>query len=566
MVTGTLADGSKATFASADIAKQYGGTVDKVTDKARVSRSTDLMNEVNARGAAPTEEQMKEQYPDLKPGGLAYNGKVTNLPEPMPNAPAVTTTQPSPTNVNATPFTQATPPAQGASAAQQAYQSAVASGLPAPQQAGEARVSMGQFAPPEQPQTPPEVENFFQTSPIVQPTMAEMVEFISPASTRKELEQSMNKIVASQKAAAKLNLELMNVQRVMEGTDQDIRDEVEKVGGFATESQVQALTVGRNKTLLKRAAMIQDQLNYIKDVIQSDMTMYGFQKDIAQQEFQQRSFLLQYKQQNDQFIYNATQNAINRNLALMGPDGLYNAAQGDPIKIERLERAMGLAPGGLKTAADQAIAAKAEEARQQKFQEDMQRRQLAISGGNLALAREKFQYDVMKDQMNGGLDEATLGKITATPEYKTVNALIPAVQTIQRYQALVKKEGTFATGKARGELDAAYGNAIAAWKTLAGLGALSGADFELAENAIPSTGGFWSGYGLLKRDGKIDGRLSGSLENAVTQAETLSKRITQLYPQSSQLINTQLKDIFNQAYPNKRYEVGPDGQLYEITN
>lgn len=305
------------------------------------------------------------------------------LPNPFPQP--IDTTQPSPTTISATPYTSqyftkkpgdANPnqvyndrgePVSYDQYIQQGgakdFSNVIKQGLaqaqalgPAPQDAGDARgIIDGLLEGIPQPEKPPlEVDNFLQTNPIVQSSLQELTEFLSPASTRKELEQSMKKIVAGQREAAKLNLELMNVQRVMEGTDQDIRDEVEKVGGFATESQVQALTVGRNKTLLKRAALIQDQLNYIKDVIQSDMTMYGFQKDMAQQEFQQRSFLLNYKQQNDQFMYKATQDAITRNLELLGADGLYNATQGDPVKISRLERAMNMPAGSLAVAAQQA--------------------------------------------------------------------------------------------------------------------------------------------------------------------------------------------------------------------
>lgn len=574
-VTGTM-NGQKVTFSDASAAKGYSNvTLDKSPDKKQLARSAKASAEAASLGPELSQDQIKEKFPEIQPGGLAYNGKVTNPVQPTPpNAQGINTGQPSPTTVNATPFTGQAPQGPADSATiQKAFQDTISSGLPAPQTqgaaAGQVQGALAQNAPAPAPQTPPEVENFLQTSPLMQTSMQELQEFLAPTETAKMMADSMKKIVKGQKEMASMKLELMDIDRVMAGTEQDLRDEVEAVNGFATESQVQALTIGRNKTLLQKATMIQNKLNYMQDVIESDMMMYGFQKDAAAQEFQQRSFLLNFKQENDRFIYQATQDAVNRNLQLMGPDGMYNATGGDPVKISRLESIMGLQPGGLLQAADMAFQKKEEARKQQEFENRIQQQQVNISGANLNLARDKFAWDQQMDLANlpmpGQVDEKTLGKIQASSEYKTIGALLPAVQTIKKYQDMVNKHGSFAKGEAGGELKSAYGNAIAAWKTLAGLGALSGADFELAENAIPGTGGWSSGFGLFKRNAPIEGKLKGSLENAVSQAENLTKRLTQLYPDASGLLNQQLDDILVRAYPDK-YKQGPDGQVYEITN
>ena len=227
---------------------------------------------------------------------------------------------------------------------------------PAPQDAGTGKTQTGaildQIGPKQEiDNTPPEVEEFFTSNPFVQESYKEILDYLSPASTRKELEQSMKSIVSEKKEVAELNLELANIENIMDGSDQDIRDEVEKAGGFATESQVMALTVGRNKDLLKRAAIIQDKIAYMQDVIDSDVTMYGFKKDMASQQFQERSFLLNFKAQNDTRIFNANQHAADKAFELLGADGVYAATQGDPTKISRIEKTMGWAPGMLSQAA-----------------------------------------------------------------------------------------------------------------------------------------------------------------------------------------------------------------------
>lgn len=273
------------------------------------------------------------------------------------------------------------------------YQAATASGKQAPQNMGEAQTAIKDYTPTQsvKPQLPAEVSNFFQTNPLVQPSLQELTEFLSPASTRQTLTESMTKIVSGQKEMAGLNLELADVKRIMGGSEQDIRDEITKAGGFGTESQIQALTVGRNKTLLQRANVINDQLENMQNVINSDITMYGFQKDMAQQEFQQRSFLLNYKQQNDQFIYKAQQDALQRNLDLLGADGLYNAAGGDPVMVDRIERALGLASGGLYFAAQEKAREKAMKAQEQEL--NMMHKLAQIEDISFGQQMEKAKFD-----------------------------------------------------------------------------------------------------------------------------------------------------------------------------
>jgi len=140
---------------------------------------------------------------------------------------------------------------------------------------------------------------------------------------------------------------------------------------------------------------------------------------------------------------------------------------------------------------------------------------------------------------NTGIPEKVLTKIQASPEYKTINGILPAIQAIKNYKDSVEKYGTYEawSGAGKGEKQATYGNAIAAWKTLAGLGALSGADFGLAENVIPEGGK------LFARNSKQEAQLNKALENATTQAEFLTKRLSQTYPSATELLNQQLQDI-----------------------
>lgn len=185
---------------------------------------------------------------------------------------------------------------------------------------------------------------------------------------------------------------------------------------------------------------------------------------------------------------------------------------------------------------------------------------IAIGGGyvglvdrqNSALDRQIKNAQLAKinqeisDAGGTGVDKETLGKIVSTPEYKSIVTVIPAITAIKKYSDAIRENGSFELldAKGKGDLQQSYGNAIAAWKTLAGLGALSGADFGLAENAIPKPS-------LFARDAKVQAQLDGSIDNAISQAKTMGSRIGTLYPNAQGLMNQQISDLELTAYPAK---------------
>jgi len=162
-------------------------------------------------------------------------------------------------------------------------------------------------------------------------------------------------------------------------------------------------------------------------------------------------------------------------------------------------------------------------------------------------------------EVTNEVPDKIISKIQQSSEYKTITGVMPAIQTIKDYMASVNDSGTyeFASGTKAGTKKATYGNAIAAWKTLAGLGALSGADFGLAENVIPEPAFF-------ARKSTFIAQLNSALDNAVKQTENLTTRLNQNYPIAAPLLNAQLDDVKVIAYPDK-YVKGPDGLVYEVT-
>jgi len=75
-------------------------------------------------------------------------------------------------------------------------------------------------------------------------------EYMSDANQRSSLVDTYHEMMEDS-GIEDIDAELLDMKNVIEGSEDDIRNEVTKAGGFATESQVQALTNARNKQLIK---------------------------------------------------------------------------------------------------------------------------------------------------------------------------------------------------------------------------------------------------------------------------------------------------------------------------
>lgn len=444
------------------------------------------------------------------------------------------------------------------SPAQQGYNNAMAMGMPPPQDPGTARSMVQKSMPPAAPNTA-NVELALSEDKGYQQLLKDRAEFTSVANQQGSLLETYDKLV-KQAGIPALNTQLLNAKKIIDGTEDDIRREVQATGGLATDSQVMALASARNKTLIQNYNNLLDTKNMAMENVQ---TMIGLAKEDQQTALQNITQKMQIDQQileyRDKFVNNAKE-GLNNVLRAVGYAGLYQSLQGDPSSIPLVERTLGLAPGGLQQLANYVPPMS------EMDQLDLQYKkgQIALQQSNLqtdALQRKKIQSDISSSGTipGSGVDEKTLSKIQSSPEYKTINGVLPAIQALAAYKEAVNKYGTteFLSGSGKGELQSTYGNAIAAWKTLAGLGALSGADFALAENAVPSTGFF-------QRSSTMLGKINASIDNAISQASNLTQRLQLNYPTAKDNLTTQLDYAKVIAYPDK-YKVGSDGLVYEIT-
>lgn len=204
-----------------------------------------------------------------------------------------------------------------------------------------------------------------QTSDPVFGSMASMMEPImnsltqvlnninNPALTGASLQQEYNDL-ATQYNLPALQSQMLNMQNIMNGTEQDIRDEITSTGGTVTDSQVLGMTAARNKVILKQYNSLSTQYQAAYQNVQN-MMQYASQDQQTSLQRQQmtasitssmasiQTQMLQMGMTMQNNARSAAENAVTN----MGYTGLAASAQGNPQMLSYYENILGLAPGAL---------------------------------------------------------------------------------------------------------------------------------------------------------------------------------------------------------------------------
>lgn len=393
--TGTLPNGQTATFTSPEVAAQYGVNVPTSTpaSSTTIQQQENTANQALAAGGSVPHTASNPGGSYTPPTGTSVspNGSFTasgqNPPTPTPTTtpnPATTTVVPGSSAISDTPPANLNSPAGAAyiaahpelssttttttpqtAAAQQAAALAAAKASGAPPQdsaTGSAGVNtaLKNNLPPTTntvpPNSTPSVDNFFANNKTVQQQAEDLLNFTSPQATTDELNAQLATIQTDKSTLAGLNTQLMNINTIMSGTSDDIRSEVQASNGFATESQVNAMAVARNQTLLKQATLLQNQITTQQNVVATDVSLYGDEKDLADTQFTQRSDALSMAQTNQNNIQTAAQDNAKTIITAVGYSGFVNSLlNSDPTgaSLAKTEQALGMAPGTLQNVASQ---------------------------------------------------------------------------------------------------------------------------------------------------------------------------------------------------------------------
>lgn len=235
----------------------------------------------------------------------------------------------------------------------QGLQTAQSSGTTAPTSSSGGTAAVKSMIPP--PTTLPEanpMDAILAQDKGYQQLQKDYSDYKSSLSQQQTL-QEQYKQMETESGLPALKTEAMNMKNVIEGTESDIRNEITKAGGFATESQVLALTGARNKSLIQNYNKLTDQIANVQNHLD---TMIGLSKEDKANALEQYKTQLDYDKTVADYTQKFTSNAVdayNKVIDKAGYAGLYSATGGDPHTINLVEKTLGLAAGSLAQLATQ---------------------------------------------------------------------------------------------------------------------------------------------------------------------------------------------------------------------
>lgn len=233
---------------------------------------------------------------------------------------------------------------------QQGLSAARATGVSAPAQQGTARAMVSSFTPVE-PDTNT-VDALFETDPVWQSISQEVQDYLSPPKQKETLMKEYERLYA-ESGLEGLDQEIIDAESIIDGTEDDIRNEVQMAGGFATDSQVQAMALARNKTLLKRYNSLVAARTQTQNRLDTMINLSKEDRRIAEDRTINRlNMMFKLGDFRQQAIGNIKE-AFNSMVAKVGYAGAYQAYATNPRQLSFIENVMGLGPGGLQSLASQ---------------------------------------------------------------------------------------------------------------------------------------------------------------------------------------------------------------------
>lgn len=223
----------------------------------------------------------------------------------------------------------------------QGFQDTVSKGIGAPATQGEANAITKQSILPQQEDTSV-IDSFLEQDKGFQNIKDTYADYFSPENQKTSLMDTYNKLF-KQAGLAQLDEEIIDAQTIIDGTEDDIRNEVEQAGGFATDSQVQAMSLSRNKVLLKNynnlVAMRESKTNNLNTMIGLAEKDRAYADNQVDRMFNYETKMLDYR---DKFIQNA-KDQYNK----YEPAQLQAMLADNPRQLAFAEAILGVGEGGI---------------------------------------------------------------------------------------------------------------------------------------------------------------------------------------------------------------------------
>lgn len=190
-------------------------------------------------------------------------------------------------------------------------------------------------------------------APIVSQMTGMIQSILAPGPTYQSLAEEYQGLTKSSGLEG-LNLQMMNLKNVMDGSEDDIRSEVTAAGGFASDSQVQAMSTARNKVLLKQYNALSAQQAVAEDYVKNTMTYAAAdqgerdtQQSLALSKITAATGILDKITTLQQTILGNATSQYQSIVSSVGYNGLASIVAGSPYQQELAETSLGLPLGTL---------------------------------------------------------------------------------------------------------------------------------------------------------------------------------------------------------------------------
>lgn len=220
-------------------------------------------------------------------------------------------------------------------------------------QAGAAKMAVQNATNSQQPTDPVMGAMMNSMAPIMQSLTQVLNNINNPMLTGMSLQDEYNQLAQANNLPG-MQTDMLNMSRIMTGTEDDIRDEITKGGGGATESQVLAMSAARNKVIMKQYNTVATQYQAAQTNV-SNMMQYATTDQATQLQRQtavagitesMASIETQMMQMGVTMNQHATDN-LNKVVTNVGYTGLAAQAQDNPQMLSSYENLLGLAQGSL---------------------------------------------------------------------------------------------------------------------------------------------------------------------------------------------------------------------------
>lgn len=363
-------------------------------------------------------ESLDTTRPDIKNEADFARLAGTNIPT------SVNTSQPAPQTVQAQPFTNQEPITP--SRYQAGFEKALADGAsPVPKSSGTELIQKYAPAKPNN-----QASLFVQSDPYVDNLVTAWQQYIDPKNQRASLADTYKQMVKDSGVEA-LDTELINTKNIIDGTEDDIRTEITKAGGFATESQVLALTNARNKQLIRNYNTLVETRNSKEKYLQTAISLETQDRQAADQRFESMFNMGMQVADYQQKMTNNARAQMQWLSERIGLDGIYDSTAGDPYYTGLVEKTLGLPSGGLASAAAQAKQARLQA--QQSAQLELEEAKTGIEFKKEQIKTEKAQqakiYSDISDVNTQIVDVGGRKYVVDSNTGKVVKEVVPTPQS-----------------------------------------------------------------------------------------------------------------------------------------